>query len=337
MRYKWIRLYAFCSFALFVLVFLNTFAFTPVNYDTAYGKFYAEEENSIDFVSIGNSTVRFGISTMEAWKKYGVTSYNICSAPTHPEVIIIAINELARLQTPKVVYIDLFGLTYQNENDMEHFVKNYYDSMPDGEAKDNLREQYEFLQTEKNDEGKSNIELFKYHNEYRNPDFFRVFFYHGHTQYKGFWPKFDVSKRKDDIKLDKDTVTDLPKEGFDYLYKILDTCKKYPNINFVFGKMPRFLTKNDLNDTYMLRSAKPIIESYGYKYEEWESQLDQIGLDKDRHMFDAVHLNANGAAQFTGYLINYFESNFGKFNTTHSQTVIDNFNSAYSEYEKLAK
>ena len=124
MRYKWIRLYAFCSFALFVLVLLNTFAFTPVNYDTAYGKFYAEEENSIDFVSIGNSTVRFGISTMEAWNKYGVTSYNICSAPTHPEVIIIAINEIARLQSPKVVYIDLFGLTYQNENDMEHFVKN---------------------------------------------------------------------------------------------------------------------------------------------------------------------------------------------------------------------
>ncbi len=335
MRYKWIRLFAFCSFALFVLVALNTFVFVPFNYDTSYGKFYAEENNSLDVVFIGNSTVKYGISTMEAWNKYGVTSYSINSAPTHPEIIMIAINEIARLQSPKVVYIDLFGLTYQGEDQKEHFVKNYYESVPDETARNMLKEKYAFLNTENNDVGKSGIELFKNHNEFRNPDFYTAFLFHGKTQYKGFFPQFMVSERKNDATLDPEMILDLPADGINYLEKILETCKQYPNINFVFGMVPRFLTKGNLHEIYMLRTAKEKIEKESnYEYVEWPGKINEMGLDRKKDMADGTHLNANGAKKFTDYMIEYFDTHYGICGNTHSQSVIDDFNSAYANYVK---
>ena len=311
-----------------VLLLLNTFVFVDFHYGNAYEKFYAEEENSLDLVNIGNSTVRNGIIPAQIWNEHKITSYNITSAPTHPEVICIAINEVATYQNPKVVYIDLQGLTEQKKVDCEHFVTEYVKNMPDGEAKTNLIEQYDFLQ--KNLSKKQNFELFKNHNNYRNNEYMEMLFLNsGKENLKGFLPFYET-KKQNKYDLDTTKVLELPDDGQYYLLKILETCKQYPDITFVFGKMPRCLNTKIVDQTYMLRSAIPTIEEYGYTYIEWESMVDEIGFDYKKDFRDEHHLNVYGAQKFTTFYANYLIANYGLTATEKTESVKNNFNECYN-------
>ena len=329
---KWLRFSVFAIIMAVVLVCLDVFVFVDFHYGNAYEKFYAEEENSLDLISIGNSTVRNGIIPAEIWNEYGITSYNIVSAPTHPEVICIAINELARLQNPKVVYIDLQGLTEQKISDTEYFVTEYVKNMPDCEAKSNLIQQYDFLQ--RNLKDNASYELFKNHNNYRNPEYMEMLFLgSGKEALKGFVPFYEITTQHK-YELDMTTILELPNDGKYYLQKIMETCNQYPEITFVFGKMPRCLNDKIVNQTYMLRSAISTIEANGYTYVEWEDMLDEIGFEYDKDFRDSHHLNVYGAQKFTKFYADYLIDNYGLFASSKSESITQNFDVCYKNYLK---
>lgn len=320
-----------------MLVLLDTFVFVPVHYSTSYEKFYAEEPNSLDLVSIGNSTVRNGIIPSKIWNDYGLTSFNICSGPTHLEVIIIAINEVARLQKPQVVYVDLNGLTFQTRDTQNQFVINYVNDMPDCEQKQKLIEEYDYLKDGLKHQDE--FELFKNHNNFRNLEYYEIhlnpIYNENKDAYLKGWVPFKNSTRQQPFELDKTTVLNLSADGEYYLNRILNTCKQYPDIQFVFGKMPRILNNNIVNETYILRSAIPAIEQAGYKYIEWEDFIEQIGLDGDSDFVDEHHLNMYGAEKFTKYYTEYLINNFSLCVREKSEKTINSFDASYNLYKNL--
>ena len=84
---------------------LDLLLFQKVSDDlTSYGKFYEEEDNSLDVVLVGNSTLREGYSPLTAWKEEGIMSRGFSSSPTHPEVIKVAIKEIMRKYSPKAIF-----------------------------------------------------------------------------------------------------------------------------------------------------------------------------------------------------------------------------------------
>lgn len=329
MKKNWLKFGIFALILSAVLVLLDIFVFVETKYETPYGRFYAEAENSLDLVCIGNSTVREGIIPLEAWGNFGITGYNITAYPTHPEVILIAIDEVMRLQKAKVIYIDINGLTYQKEIDQQTFVKDYYNAMPDGEAKEKIKNKYEYLNINEN----KIFEPFENHNEFRNQEYFLKLISDNQAYLKGYTPKFARYSQKVQ-KLDNNSILELPEDGKKYLNKILEECKKYENTNFIFGKMPRFINENNSNETYMLRSAIPLIEENGYTYVEWEKYNEQIGLDCNSDMSDLNHLNFYGAKKFTNFFIDYLDEMFNIANTIHDESTAKNFNECYEKYLK---
>lgn len=313
-----------------IITLLATFVFVPIKVTNAYSSFYMEKGNSLDITLIGNSTVMYDYVPAVAYHETGITSHAIGSQPSHPEVIKIAMEEVYRTQgeSSQVVFVDLTGLTYQTHEQQEFFVRNYYDAMPDGDFKIALADRYDYLKHEQ----KGGFELFKNHNNFRN---YEVFIEASGEQkkLKGHKPMGGVMKINP-VEVDKDKTLPLPKDGQEYLIEILEVAKKYPSIKFVFGRMPRFVSAKNVNDSYVLRSAKSTIEEYGYQYVDFCDQVNEIGLDITKHQRDEEHLNIQGAVLFTPYFINYLKNNFGLINKEKSQDVKDDFNNCYDFYKK---
>lgn len=326
---NWFKLLLFIVITFSILVGLNKFVFVDKVIDTAYGGFYSEKENSIDVISIGSSTVKEGIIGNEIWNNYGVTSYSINSAPTHPEVIKIIIDEIARTQSPKVVYVDLMGLTYHLRENQKTFVREYVNSMPDGKEKEELIKKYSYLKDDDEE-----LEIFDGHNNFRNPNYLSAVFLNSSHEFKGYTPIYTKISQKVDNTIDYSKTISLPKDGKEYLIEILETCKKYPHINFLFGMMPKFINSSDAYEVHMLNSAIPTIESYGYKYINWAKYTKEIGLDPSFDMRDSQHLNVYGAIKFTDYFAKYLDKNYGIVGNTYSDDVVKDFDECYKTYEK---
>ena len=329
LKNNWFRFGLFFTIIVAILMFLQFVVFVEEKTNNIYRNFYLQEENSLDLVCIGSSTLMRDYNPCQAWNEFKITSYNVCDSPIHPEVICIAIDEVLRVQSPKVVYIDINSLTYFTRFEMDEFVKRYLNSMPGGELRNNLISKYKY-----DDMATVTYELFKNHNAYRNSEY--IGNYEGVEFLKGYYPYLDTRKMTA-YQLDESKVLDIDSRAVDYIYRILDICKKHIDTNFVFGKLPRILNDETAKETYQLRSIVPIIQEYGYPYIEWERYIDDMELNPETDASDIHHLNIYGSQKFTNYFINYLDNEYSITNTNHSQQVIDDYNNAYQRFSEIYK
>ncbi len=333
-----------------IVTSLAVFAFTPIPKEaTAYGCFYTEKENSLDLVLVGNSTSREDFIPVEAWHRYGITSHCIGSNPSHLEVIKIAIDEIARTQNPKLVIVDVNGLTFQNQESASTYVKAYIKAMPDGEAKDALVEKYPYV-TES-----SGFELFKNHNEWRDQYWWETKIFGSYSYNKGYNPqgmKYAITPIEVDpdridaewLDIDPGLITNpnkTPHTPKDYLIEILETAKKHPEIDFIFGEMPRYLSNQTerekliLNRYYELRACQSVVESYGFEWIDFCDRISEMGIDPKTDQRDGDHLNHRGAKRFTKYLGQFFLDRYPEVErNSHSNEAIEDFDQAYEDYLK---
>lgn len=334
----------FACFALCLSMVDNTLFFS-LEEGTPYGLFYKEKKNSLDVVMIGSSTIRHGFIPMEMYEETGLTSYSIVASPNHLEAMEIEINEVMRTQSPKVVYIDINGINNQTKKEAPSFIRQYYEAMPSSQAKEEVRKKYPFLNEE-------TYEPFKGHNSFRQQTYWETLVYGLETYNKGYSP-MKTTKPAKVSKVDKNKTLPIPQDGLDYLKEILDICKKYPTVNFLFGEMPRYLDdtiasfdlyqiRSPLEAYYVVKSAKPYIEEAGYTFIDYYEDDDLIpkviGLDPETDQYDAEHLNHRGAKKFTRYFSSYLLNTYfnGKA-PSHSEEITSSFDESLKEYKKADK
>ena len=90
--------------------------------------FYNEPKDTIDAVFIGNSSVYKGISPMEIWKKYGITSYDFASPDQKIWLSYYFIKECFNYQKPKVIVLSVDEF-FSEENISEQSLRKALDSM----------------------------------------------------------------------------------------------------------------------------------------------------------------------------------------------------------------
>lgn len=326
---NWLKFTAFIVVLVITLAGLDVFVFTGELKNSHYAQFFAEEDNSLDLVFIGNSTVRSGIIPMEIWNEHKITSFNISNTPTHPEVIILAVEEVMLHHNPKLIFIDITGLTFQGKNDKISYVEDFISAMPNSKHKDELKEKY-------NNFNKKN-ELFAYHNDFRNPEYYEYSKGNRNKYLKGFAPKKRITALSEStIEIDQQVI-DLPQDGKYYLKELLDTCAKYEQVDFIFARMPRVITPESIQETYMLNSAISTINEYGYEYVNFEEYYEEIGLDSTKDFADAIHMNYWGALKFTKFVMPFLKVKYDLKSGNYKDNVIKNFNESYKKYKSEIK
>ena len=67
---------------------------------------YAQKENSVDVLVVGSSLVYSGVNTNELWSRYGIASYDLCSAEQPFWVSYYMIREALKTQRPRLIILD---------------------------------------------------------------------------------------------------------------------------------------------------------------------------------------------------------------------------------------
>ncbi|MBP5091068.1 MAG: hypothetical protein J6328_00705 [Bacilli bacterium] len=276
------------------------------------------------------------------------------SSPTHLEVIKIALEEIERVQSPKVIYVDLNGLNNQTEDSAPSFVQDYYDCMPEGEAKEAVAKKYAYIKT------KEEWEFFAHHNGFRQQIYWESFVYNKQLYTKGYFPNDTAVKGLKVNEVKKESPSDTPsisQDGRQYLKDILEIAAKYKDeTHFIFGQMPRYLQSgitsfdlyqihDPLTAYYMVKSIRQEVVDAGFEFVDWCDTAflqETLKLDPKKDQFDAEHLNHNGAKKFTKYFSSYLMDNYlegefinGSERMTHSQEVEEDFSSSYEGYLKV--
>lgn len=329
-----IKLITFPILLIGCVVSLDLFLFRQVSDDlTSYGAFYKEQEEALDVVLIGNSTLREGYIPTLMWNENGITSRGLSSSPTHPEVIKVAIDEVVRVQKPKAVFIDLNGLTFQRKEDAEFFIKQYHKALPKGKHKEDLEKVYSYLR-DNDDE----FELFNNHNNFRQQQYWESLVYPDQFKTKGYFPN-NIIFKVSPMELDPTKKLPLTEDGEAYFNEIIAQCDKYKDdVQFIFGKMPRYnCTQGDLDSEYMFRTIESKLEGTGYLFADFARDAEKIGLDSQSDFKDLEHLNHLGSIKFTRYFAKYLKEVVNLDIKEKSQSVVDNFNEADNKTKDYLK
>lgn len=76
----------------------------------AIKSFYKQKKNTLDVVFLGTSHVYTGISNWQLWDEHGITSYNFSNSSQPLQMTYFMLEEVIRVQKPKLIVVDLFGL-----------------------------------------------------------------------------------------------------------------------------------------------------------------------------------------------------------------------------------
>ena len=100
-----------------------------------YGAFF-EEKQDFDVLFLGTSRVLDGVSPMELWRDYGLTSYNMGNNSEPLGVTRWVLETALEYHTPRVAVIDVFYVAHATDEDWTYSFRHlFYDALPLSRAK----------------------------------------------------------------------------------------------------------------------------------------------------------------------------------------------------------
>lgn len=100
-----------------------------------YGAFF-EEKQDFDVLFLGTSRVLDGVSPMELWRDYGLTSYNMGNNSEPLGVTRWVLETALEYHMPRVAVIDVFYVAHATDEDWTYSFRHlFYDALPLSRAK----------------------------------------------------------------------------------------------------------------------------------------------------------------------------------------------------------
>lgn len=301
--------------ALLVLLFpVNDFGDAP-----RIQNFYLEEPNSLDVIILGSSENYAGYSPVLAYEEYGFTSYPFVFSANAFSLFEGQLEEVLRVQSPKMIVVDIAELIYP-ERDSDTVFRQFMAGIPLSRHK---------------------IELV---HKYGDPEqilsyFFPFYVNHGKSDLTTLWKytEENAGVRQRGYSLLKGTVTftgsgenwdgpyvtpintsgdhstvELRPEIVEACQRVLDACRKHPEIQFIFINSPHRITTEERYLAYQtVNAAGALIESGGYDFINLESMTDEIGIVPETDFYNNHHMNLYGQYKATRFLCNILTEKYG--------------------------
>lgn len=326
----------------------------PTLTENSVTNYVKEEENSLDGTFLGSSTVWHGIIPTEIWKETGLTSRIIAKSPFHPGLDLDALEFIYRKQEKslKFVYIDLVSYFTLNDDNLHDFLVDYYYSFPQGSKERNdLVYKYPALEPYQEEYKGLDEKLFKGHNDYRRNDFWQSFTKEDRNFTKGFYSQnYGYACKKLTVPNYKPiSLRDKNPDGFRYLCDVLSFADRHPETKFIFARTTRQLCDREETevDTFIFKWVQNYIQNErvkevkgartDYIVKDFALDADEIGIDENTDLRDAIHLNVKGAIKNTKYLSKFLKENIDVSKIKHSKKVNEDFENCYKKTEKYLK
>lgn len=278
---------------------------------TVVSGYLGEPDDTLDVVMVGNSDLNNGISPIELYNRYGITSFASGQPRQNPYTAWRRVREALSRQSPQVLVLEVDAM-YRNPNIHKNHWKMFWDKV-----KAFPRQVYGYSDTFLNNAVGTGVGyLFagvKYHSRWKEltkDDFtdIRRKFYHYvgkgyliHTMTVPYEGGFDYMEPAG-------TQKPLSKEALRYLNKIMALCKER-GIQLMLLEMPSASSWSYEKH----RAVSEFAEQNGLPFLDLnvEAQEGRFAFDWTKHSKDGGdHLNLFGAELATAYLGDYLQARY---------------------------
>lgn len=270
---------------LFLLLYALSILFLPVNsmadglYKKARGIF-TEPENTIDYVSIGDSECSTSVSPMEIWNSYGYTGYN-CGVPGQRlQDTYYLLQKILMKQNPKIVLLE----TNASFRDFKYI---------------------NALETTVDEKTKNVFPIYQYHNNWKYFHWYMI----KNIGSKKITTPSSVFKGYQYITITKpydggsyvtksDELDPMGEQPSYYLTKIKDLCDKRGILLILYSSpSPKCWSYGKHN------AVKQFADKNGLSYLDLNLSLDQLLINWNTDSRDdGDHMNYYGAKKISSYL-----------------------------------
>ena len=360
MRLKFCLNYIFFIFTTIVVAALlsRTVILTePVPENVGIRAFYEEEQNNIDAVFVGPSSIFTTILPPVAYHKYGITTAAYAIPNLLTEQYIHCIRDILKYQKPKVIFICVDNMFIQcTKPDSLPFTLNfiYYIKLSLNKIK--------IVQQFKKIHNLSYIELLEYyspiirfHNKWKK---IRINSFNDNcNSHKGaliyfmsfYDQKFDFEKYKkeqkkiidkNDYKIYRDRVK--LSQFKESLHDLFTSLSYFYDVKFVLIETPFALPfpveQIDIHKSISYDTVFDIAQKYELDYIDMNSKevLQDLKIDENNDFLNFNHLNFWGAMKTTDYLANLLVTKYG-LKDKRNDVNYDSWNKEYEFYKNEIK
>ena len=277
---------------------------TSGSYVSSLQELYNTQDDLMDVVFMGTSHVFAGVNPALLWEDYGIAAFDLAGSGQDKTTTYYNLLELLKTQSPKVVCVDLFALTFDTHSvtgnlyrstltmkfslNAVELVKNeveedeqidYILRWPIVHTRYKELEQYDFVDSPLNSFGRG---------------------------YCASWSAGASVKISDELLNDSDEE-ELSDKNREWLQALVDLSEE-ENFELILFIAPYDLSGNE-SVWEMYNAAKSFAAEYGVPVLDFNVLADDIGLDFNADFSDSTHLNSLGAEKLTDYFGEYLNTN----------------------------
>lgn len=294
----------------------TTYLFRNCTYDREHVIGIRSEKN-IDVVCIGGSSTLVYWEPYQAWKEYGITSYNLATNSVGPPLMEGYVKYALSTQEPDLLVIDVRSFTGKKRfiSDSEGGIRNATDSM----ALSDIR--FQMI-----------TETLKYFDAFNDRDIDVVSYY------------FDISKYHEDYErlgkeinwryMNNECVSEY--KGFEFIedpchsiiqkpidYRTEDIKKLEPKRESCLKKLLKYLSENNIDalfvagpipisreDEMQYNAIGEIVTLYGYNFLNTNDYYKEMSIDFAKDFYNTGHVNVYGAEKYTRFVSDYIKDHY---------------------------
>lgn len=276
---------------------------TAGDYISTTQQLYATEEGLIDVVFLGSSHGYCGTSADVMWGEYGYSAFGMNTSGQDKDSTYYMLKEVLKTQSPRVVCVELWGLTY----DEHAILGNVYRNMLSLQLS---RNSVELVKAYVEDEEEQKDYILRWpiiHTRYKELDKYD-FVTNDVSEYgrsvPGFytagWSAYPTEAMECKV---AGELTESNEAWLNALYQL----SQEEDFELVL-----YVAPTDIKVEYQqqMNAAGEFAREKGITFFDFNRLAPDIGIDYSSDFSDGTHLNSRGAKKLTLYLGDYFDKNF---------------------------
>lgn len=262
---------------------------------------YYNEQCGIDVILFDGSDVLRFYDPLDAWNKYGYTSYNYAVSSAQADMLRFYAEESRKTQNAELYVFDLRTISFVTDVISEPTLRNWSDSISPFSC---IRARGIYSYIFNRDKSEIDIpsyfiDIINYHTKYDALSDENQWSYMNTKNIrnvdKGFEPYINHTP------FGRPVITEerenLSSNQIKALSDLVNYCRK-EDLNVLFICSPIVINEEEQK---VMNSVSDFIEASGYEFIDFNKYYDDIGIDFETDYGDVNHVNYLGAIKFTDY------------------------------------
>ncbi len=289
---------------LFLLLFMATLILaarildwkdTTGNYLSSTSQLYHTPKNTMDVVFMGSSHCYCSIYPSVLWREAGIAAFDMAVSGQDKNSTYYTLIETLKTQSPKVVFVDMYGLLFDKNVASGNSYRNMLSLKP---SLNSLKLIREYVEPE---EQLSYIIRWPIiHTRFWELDKYDFIAYEPSIYGRGAdyqWVVGQAERGKDGT----ETTGVLKYENQQWLERLRDLSRKQ-KFDLVFFVAPFPVSEEEQQQ---INAAQVFADQNHIDFIDFNKLRDELGLDDQQDFIDSFHCNAFGAEKTTAYIMEY--------------------------------